>query len=177
MLHLLSLGYSVHLSLGQLHLLQCLEQCLGCGWHSKKNSFWINEVLKDVYLWESEKTRNSTWAFCRAFGLRNNPLYIKFGREFSLLFFFFEWYCDVISPMTIHRVGVSMVTVLFLVRILLRRNLNLVSHKSRFPWRTIKIEMDFHKSASCVLHQIIGKVEWKTYLEAYSESEKQHCGK
>lgn len=37
--------------------------------------------------------------------------------------------------------------------------------------------MDFHKSASCVIRQIIGKVEWKTYLEAYSESEKQHCGK
>lgn len=71
----------------------------------QKNIFWINEVLNDVYLWESEKTQNSTWAFYSAFGLRNNPLYIKFGREFSLLFFFFEWYCDVISPMTIHRVG------------------------------------------------------------------------
>lgn len=29
--------------------------------------------------------------------------------------------------------------------------------------------MDFHKSASCVIHQIIGKVEWKTDLGVNSE--------
>lgn len=139
--------------------LDCYVYC--SAWNSTRDATGIQKYLlnrgevKNVYCCECQNEhKNKTkalnpptpllWVLYDAFVLRGkNPILYQIWQGILPAFLFLEWNCAVMSLMAIHWMGVSMVTMLFLVRILLRRNLNLVSQEVKIPLTSYKDTNEF----------------------------------